>query len=110
MSKKAPKHVGDILDKLKKSTALGENLEQARIWERWPELAGARLAPHGQPRSVRDKTLYVDAESPVWANRFAYAKWDIIRRVNRLAGRELINEVFVALIAEEDTPPAQHDV
>ena len=93
--------VSDILDQLKKNSSLGQQLEQAQIWERWPELAGPRLAAHGKPHHIRNGVLTIEAGNAVWMHRFAYHKWKIIRRVNRMAKRELIHDVFVRLADDE---------
>ncbi|MBI4559662.1 MAG: DUF721 domain-containing protein [Candidatus Hydrogenedentes bacterium] len=97
--------VGEILDSLKKSTKLGKQLEQAQIWERWPEIAGQSLAIHGEPKTVRENKLYIEADSPVWMNEFAYDKWNIIKRVNRMSGHELISDIFITLRREKETKP-----
>jgi len=99
--------VGEIIETLKKTTKLGENLEQAQIWEHWPEIAGAYLSAHGRPYAVKDGQLRIAADSAVSMHRFSYRKWDIIKRVNRMAGKELIHDVFV-LLADED--PAAGDL
>lgn len=96
-----PTGVGAILTSLKKTTVLGKRLKEAQIWQEWPSLAGKRLCTHGNPVKVRDKTLYIEAYSPVWVNKFAYYKWDIIGRVNRMAGQELISDIFVTLAGDE---------
>lgn len=103
MRKNDPIAVGKILDELKRTTALGLQLDQARIWERWNELAGAHLSAHGQPKTIRDNVLYVEADSPVWMHRYALRKWDILKRINRLAGKELVSDLFVVL-REDETP------
>lgn len=104
MKKKTPIGVSEILEGIKQSTQLGRQLQQAKIWERWPEVAGAGLCAHGQPKSIRDKRLTVEAESPVWMHRFAMRKWDLIKRINAMAGEELVSDIFVVL--REDEPPA----
>jgi predicted nucleic acid-binding Zn ribbon protein len=101
-----PKSVGEILARLLQKTALGTRLEQARIWEQWPEVAGPVLCEHGRPRAVRDKTLIVEVDSTVWMNRFAYSKWDLLKRVNLAARKELISDIF--LVLTPDTEPTPH--
>ena len=110
MRGKKPTAVGDILAGMKVHSPLGAQLEQAAIWERWPELAGERLSAHGQPHSITDNRLVIHAESPVWLHKFAFYKWDIVKRVNRMAGRELISDVFVTLAPDDAPTPPQHDV
>lgn len=92
-----PVGVGEVLASLKKTTKLGRRLQEAQIWQNWPSLAGPRLATKGHPVSVRDRTLYVEAYSPVWMNQFAYHKYAIIRRINRMAQCELISDIFIQL-------------
>jgi len=100
--------VGEIIETLKKTTKLGENLEQAQIWEHWPEIAGAHLSTHGRPCAVKDGQLRIAADSAVSMHRFSYRKWDIIKRVNRMTGKELIHDVFV-LLADEDPDAGDSD-
>jgi len=96
--------VGDILASLTKKTTLGKRLKEAQIWQQWPSLAGQRLCTHGHPVTVKDQTLHVEAYSSVWVNKFAYHKWEIIGRVNRMAGQELIHDIFVTLQQDEGEP------
>ena len=101
-----PTGVGDILASLKKSTPLGKRLKEAQIWQEWPSLAGKRLCTHGHPVAVKDRTLHVEAYSPVWVSKFAYFKWAIIGRVNRMAGQEIISDIFVTLAGDEEVDEA----
>ena len=104
---KGPAAVGAILDGLKLTTALGIQLQQAEIWNRWPEIAGHYLATHGHPKSIRDNTLYIEADSAVWMNKFAYQKWDLLKRINRISGRELVSDLFILLKGEPEPPSPQ---
>ncbi|MCL4691994.1 MAG: DUF721 domain-containing protein [Candidatus Hydrogenedentes bacterium] len=108
--KQDPTGVGEIIASLKKKSRLGKQLEQAQIWERWPELAGQYLCGHGHPQTVKDQTLYIEAYSPVWMNKFAYYKWDIIRRINQMAGQELVSDIFILLGDDSPAPPSQDGV
>jgi predicted nucleic acid-binding Zn ribbon protein len=97
-----PQSVGEILARLVKKTGLGRRLEQAKIWEHWPEIAGPSLYAHGRPHSIKDKTLTVEVDSTVWMNKYAYFKWDILKRANLLAGKELVSDVFFVLAPDEE--------
>ena len=110
MKSDRPQRIGDILGSLIKDSKLGRHLEQAQIWDRWPELAGIRLAAHGYPHAVRNDTLTIHVDSPVWMHRFALKKSDLIRRINGLCGHEIISDIFIALEPDEETGPPQADV
>jgi predicted nucleic acid-binding Zn ribbon protein len=102
LKKNKPVSVGDILQSLAATTKLGKHLEHAQIWEHWEEMVGPQLAAHGRPKTVKDGQLRVEADSSVWMHKFSYKKWAIIKAVNRVAGKELVNDLFVSLIGDDE--------
>ena len=102
LKKNEPTHIGEILKQLAKNTALGTHLEHARIWERWPELAGMPLAAHTRPKSVAEKVLRVEADSAVWMNYCIHEKARVVRNINRMARKKLITDLFVMLIGDDE--------
>lgn len=109
MKKRSPSSVGEILAGLMRKTGLGKQMDQARIWDQWEDLAGPHLAPHGRPHAVRDNTLLVEVDGAVWMNKYAYHKWDILKRINALFKRELISDIFIMLTPDDArTPPPDH--
>ncbi|OQB43317.1 MAG: hypothetical protein BWY09_00215 [Candidatus Hydrogenedentes bacterium ADurb.Bin179] len=108
MKKNKPEHIADILAQMAQTTPLGLNLEQAKIWEHWEELAGKNIAAHCKAHNVKDGILRVTAESAVWMHKLSYIKWDLLRRINRMAGQELVSDIFIMLATEDkedETPP-----
>ena len=101
LKKKHPEHIGDILAAMVKTTPLGRNLEQAKIWEHWEELVGAHLAKHCRPHGIKEGQLRVAVESAVWMHKLSYVKWDLLKRINRMAGKELASDIFFLLENEE---------
>ncbi|HEX71872.1 MAG TPA: DUF721 domain-containing protein [Candidatus Hydrogenedentes bacterium] len=102
MSKDKPEHISAILARMQKTTALGETLEQAKIWEQWEALAGRHLAKHCRPHSIKNGQLRVVVESPVWMHKLSYLKWDLLLRINRMAGKALVCDAFFVLASDED--------
>lgn len=94
--------IGDVIARLKDTTALGQALEIAKIWENWEDLVGKQLAAHGRPQTVRDMQLRIEADSAVWMHKFGFQKWTIIKRINRMARKELINDIFVTLVPDDE--------
>lgn len=90
----------EILKKLIATTPLGKVFEQAQIWDNWTEIAGKVLAGHGHPKDLREQRLRVIVDSAVWMHKYSYCKWEIIRRINRMAGKELVSDLFF-LLAED---------
>ena len=100
--KHQPESVGDILARMVQQTTLGLNLEQAKIWENWAELVGGHLAAHCTPHNIKDGQLRVTVESAVWMHKLSYIKWDLLKRINRMAGKELVSDLFFRLASDEE--------
>lgn len=92
--------VGDILAKMKKTTDLGKHLEHAEIWEHWPEIAGEVTSQHTRPQGIKDLQLRIEADSAVWMHKLNYRKWQIIKKINRIAGKELVSDIYVVLVPD----------
>jgi len=105
-----PTSVGEILKDLARKSALGKHLEHAQIWEHWPEIAGQRLSGHGWPKTVRQGALHIEVDSVVWMHAYAYHKWDIIKRANRIAKQELVSDIFIELAPDEEPISPQDGV
>lgn len=105
MKKNKPESVGDILAKIAKTTKLGRQIEEAHIWAWWPDIAGPVLAEHGRPHAIHEGLLTIEVDSTVWMNKFAYHKWDLLKRINLRAKRELVSDIFLLLTPDEDTVP-----
>lgn len=101
MAPKKPAGVGDILESLKASTELGRQLEEAKIWEQWPEMAGESLMIHGRPLGIKDGCLAIEVDSAVWMHKYAYSKNKILDRINELLGQVLVTDIFLRLSLEE---------
>ena len=102
MRSNKPEHISAILKRMQQTTSLGKNLEQAKIWEHWEELAGKHLAAHCRPHSIKEGHLRIIVESPVWMHKVSYLKWDLLLRINRMAGKELVSDAFFVLASDED--------
>lgn len=74
---------------------LGDPLSTGAVWERWAEIVGDEVARHAEPTSLRDGTLKIRTESPVWATEIGYLGSEIKTRINSALGRELVTEVSV---------------
>lgn len=109
MKRDSPKSVGDILAEMVRTGSLGLTLDQAKIWRHWERLLGAHLSKHASPHSVKDKQLRIVVESSVWMHKISYKKWTIIKRINRLAGMELVNDLFFMLAEDKKEPDAPPD-
>ena len=105
-----PKPLDDILDALKRSGPLSKSFEEARLWERWPEVAGPVLMPHGRPLGIRNGTLTIEIDSAVWMHKFSYHKGDILKGAHAVLGHSDVSDLFFVLAEEEKRGDPQDDV
>jgi predicted nucleic acid-binding Zn ribbon protein len=97
VAKRDIESIGDVLAALSQQGSVATGLRHALIWQRWEAIAGAELAGVGSPLGVRDGVLYVEAVSPVWMNRFAYAKHGMLDRIAEVLGSDEIADLFIRL-------------
>jgi len=100
LKRSKPEGVGDILAKLKKTTDLGKHLEHAEIWEHWPEIVGETVAKHTRPQGIKELQLRIEADSAVWMHKLNYRKWQIMKKINRIAGKELVSDMYIVLVPD----------
>jgi predicted nucleic acid-binding Zn ribbon protein len=63
--------------------------------ERWPEVVGDDVAAHARLDALRDGTLVIVADDPIWASQLRYLEAAILERANGLAGAPLADSVRV---------------
>ena len=50
----------------------------AALWQAWPKIAGAELAPHCRPLRLQGSVLWVGVEQPHWLLALRYAKHQLL--------------------------------
>jgi len=76
------KPLGDILSRVMKQAGLSEQHWAAVLEDNWTDIAGAEVARHTRPGPLREKTLSVYVDSPVWLNE-----------LRRMGQRHLLNNL-----------------
>ena len=110
MSRNEHQDITEILKELKATTDLGQRLEEAEIWEHWREIAGPELAPHAAPVIIREGTLVIAVDSPVWMHKISYKKSEIIDKSNNFLSKEKLSEIFLTLKSDADEKPPENSL
>ncbi|NQT90603.1 MAG: DUF721 domain-containing protein [Candidatus Omnitrophica bacterium] len=83
---KQPELIKDIL-----KTAIGgiEAETKGRVYKEdvqkaWEQAAGKEASRHSTPTNIKDKTLVIDVDSPVWIYQLRLKKDKIEKRLNKL--------------------------
>ena len=76
--------VKDLLSDLVKEINLEDAFSIEYIKEKWPEIAGSILSTHSIPVRIVGKTIYIEADHPVFANDLSMMKNIIINKLSEL--------------------------
>jgi len=101
--------VSTSLDRLRRTLGLARADTFAQVEESWTQLVGARLAPHAQPRSLRDGVLVVVAEDPAVAEHLRWSGSDLAEAVNAVCGGAEVTRVEVRVGPLEAAPAGDSD-
>lgn len=85
--------ISSVISNLSKSLGFEQKMVESSLQKRWGEIMGEKIANHTIPGQIRYKKLYIEVDNPVWMHQLLFLKDEILNRVNRSIGREIINEV-----------------
>ena len=100
--------VSSSVERLRRTLGLARADTFAQVEESWTHLVGQRLAPHAQPRSLRDGVLVVVAQDPAVADHLRWSASDLAEAVNAVCGGAGVTQVEVRVGPLE--APAAHDL
>jgi predicted nucleic acid-binding Zn ribbon protein len=67
------------------------------VQEQWPTLVGRELAPHVRLGSLRNGTLTLEVDDPVWATPLGYLESGIVETLAEHLGRGVVRTVKIAV-------------
>jgi predicted nucleic acid-binding Zn ribbon protein len=90
-----PVPIGDALARVRAELGLPDGDALRVLVERWSEVVGADVAAHARLDALRDGTLVVVTDDPIWASQLRYLQGAILDRANELAGSPVVDAVRV---------------
>jgi predicted nucleic acid-binding Zn ribbon protein len=85
--------IGAVLQRVVRQLGIEREMLGWRAAEEWPGIVGLRIARHTRCVGFRDGTLRVEAESSAWMHELGYLERDLVHKINRHLGDELVREV-----------------
>lgn len=82
--------VEGLVDGVLAAPRIRERLLQEKIFASWPQVVGVGLVDKCRPVKIKGKTIYLEVRSSAWAHQLIYLQEEVIKRVNKLAGKLLI--------------------
>lgn len=103
---KKPQSIQSILEKTLKTLEIDVPLKTHSILGVWNEIVGESVAEHSQPRSIRNRILFVDVSHSTWMQQLQFLKLTLLDQVNAFLGEPLIQDIRFKLGKVSRTLPA----
>jgi predicted nucleic acid-binding Zn ribbon protein len=84
-----PRRLGRSLDELASSLGAPPARTLAAVFGAWSEIVGEAVAAHARPGRLRDRTLLVHVDDPIWATQLRFLEADLLGRLAAVAGEEI---------------------
>lgn len=85
---------GSILQQVLGAQGMEQKLRQYRAWEVWEQVVGPQIARHARPLRLREGVLEVRVDQPIWMQQLRMMAPEILRKLNRALGEELIRDLY----------------
>jgi len=83
-----------LVDKVLKDLNLEKKQAETEIMQAWNSLIDANITAHAQPAQIRNGTLFVNVDSPVWKDEIVrYQRHEILRRLQAAFGKSTIQRI-----------------
>src|SRR5512137_2734886 len=104
-----PQSLRLILEKTFKNLEIDVPLRTYSILGGWDEIVGESVAEHSQPRSIRNRILFIDVTHPTWMQQLQFLKPTLLEKVNTFLGESLIHDIRFKLgkILSNISPPSR---
>jgi len=99
-----PKHIGSILNGTLRALEIDVPLKTYSIWSAWRDIVGESVALHTQPRSIRNRILFIDVSHPTWIQQLQFLKPTLLKKINNFLGEPHIQDIRFNL--GKISPPA----
>ncbi len=86
--------IGGLLGSVLKGLGLDSRIKEQTCILVWDEVVGEQVSSNARPDFIRDGIMFVVTKSPVWANELTFYKTDMIARLNRKVGANVLKDII----------------
>ena len=94
MRASTPKQISGVLDSVIQNLGIGQRLKKAEAVDKWSDVVGEQIGKVTKPLRVEGETLIVHVTSAVWRNELIFLKRELIAKVNKAVGQNIIKEII----------------
>lgn len=92
-SARDPQGLSSVLNRVIMERGWSTPVAVSSVLARWPLLVGPQLANKSTPLSFDDGVVVVKCESTAWAVEMRRMKYDIMRRINKELGSDIVTDI-----------------
>lgn len=85
--------IGNILEDALYKFRTDSDLELTSVFTIWNSVVGEAVANNSKPAEFKGKILVVHVSSSVWMHELQYYKQDMIKKINKILGKDLICDI-----------------
>ncbi len=101
-----PQKIRSILEGTLKSLEIDVPLKSYSILGAWKEIVGESVALHTQPRTIRNRILFIDVSHPTWIQQLQFLKPTLLEKINNFLGEPHIQDIRFRLGKISPTIPS----
>ncbi len=90
-----PQAFGALISGIAKARGWDGKVSEGTVLGCWATVAGADVAAHAQATGLREKTLYVSAESTAWATQLRLMQRQLLAKINAAVGQGVVTRLQI---------------
>ena len=90
---KKPQLLHSVLEETLRALEIDTQLKIYSVLGAWGEIVGESVAEHSQPRSIRNRILFLDVSHSTWMQQLQFLKPTLLEKVNNFLGEPLIQDI-----------------
>ena len=83
-----------LVPSVMQSLGLKQRLEQSQVFYLWPQIVGSDIAKHAQPVALRNQTLILAVDHPIWLQELKrFHKPLLLQKVQQAIGKTAVKDI-----------------
>jgi predicted nucleic acid-binding Zn ribbon protein len=92
--RKPPRILGSLISDVCRKIGMTEAYEEYKTLQIWDSVVGETIARVTKVEKMKDGDLFVKVNNPSWRMELNYRKRDIVSRMNKVIGYEMIRTII----------------
>ena len=94
MERRKEESLGDVLLRYLRQMQLEAPLNEHRLLQSWPEVAGEAASRYTESLRIYNQKLYVQLRSPALRSQLLMQRSQLVRQLNERVGSQVITDIF----------------